>query len=321
MKSKVSPQRIFLTTGDRDGIGFEVALKALAQIQIPRNCRVILMRPKGPLPKGTQNLLNSRAVDSTTDNNFVDFLNSKKSSNQIVDFASNSSPTSWVIQAANFAIEDGNSSLVTGPLSKTQIREDGYSFKGHTDLLRTLTKAKDLFMTFMGEHFNVLLLTGHIPLKDISAQFHFEKVASATKALLRFQTLLPHSRRNLPFGLLGLNPHASEYGIIGTEDLQFDPKVLRRLNISKPLAADSAFLPQNWNKYRYLMAWYHDQGLPAFKAVHGHSGGVHLTAGLPFVRTSVEHGTAKEIFGKNKGNPASMVLALKAALKLRGGRI
>jgi 4-hydroxythreonine-4-phosphate dehydrogenase len=124
----------------------------------------------------------------------------------------------------------------------------------------------------------------------------------------------------LPIGLLGLNPHAGDSGLIGQEEQTVISKAMKQLfelgiPVVGPLVPDAAFQKENWGKYSTFVACYHDQGLIPFKSIHGFDSGVHLTLGLSLKRTSVDHGTAKDIFGKNKANPGSMVSALRWAIK------
>jgi 4-hydroxythreonine-4-phosphate dehydrogenase len=114
--------------------------------------------------------------------------------------------------------------------------------------------------------------------------------------------------------IVGVNPHAGEQGLLGDEEA-----LLRQLlgaDVRGPLVPDAAFLPANWGLYSVYVCPYHDQGLIPFKLVHGFDSGVHMTLGLPFIRTSVDHGTAKDIFGKNKARAGSMKDAITTAIRL-----
>jgi 4-hydroxy-L-threonine phosphate dehydrogenase PdxA len=124
--------------------------------------------------------------------------------------------------------------------------------------------------------------------------------------------------------LLGLNPHAGEKGIIGSEEGQVFSHALSSvraagMKVFGPLSPDAAFMKENWKQYSLYVCCYHDQGLIPFKMIHGQDDGVHVTVGLPFIRTSVDHGTAKDIFGKNRANPQSMLAAIKLAADFAQG--
>jgi 4-hydroxy-L-threonine phosphate dehydrogenase PdxA len=126
-----------------------------------------------------------------------------------------------------------------------------------------------------------------------------------------------------PIGILGLNPHAGDSGLIGQEEKLVIQPAVEKLKkngflVEGPLSPDAAFFPPSWKRYCFYVATYHDQGLIPFKLAHQHSG-AHLTLGLPIWRTSVDHGTAKDIYGKNLANPQSMVDAIKWSILLSGG--
>ncbi|MEK6554999.1 MAG: 4-hydroxythreonine-4-phosphate dehydrogenase PdxA, partial [Bdellovibrionota bacterium] len=159
-----------------------------------------------------------------------------------------------------------------------------------------------------------------IPLASVSQNLISSKVLAAATLLTQFKSDLPKLAKK-PLALVGLNPHSGEGGLIGNEEISVLNPVLKSLNekglkIEGPLVPDSAFLKTNWKKYSFFICPYHDQALIPFKMIHGQDMGVHMTLGLPFVRTSVDHGTAKDIFNKNKANPGSMIDAIKWAMQL-----
>jgi 4-hydroxythreonine-4-phosphate dehydrogenase len=207
--------------------------------------------------------------------------------------------------------------LVTGPLSKTLIKSAGYKAIGHTEILSQVSNVKNLYMGFVGKFFNVILMTGHIPLQSVSNELKKLDWENVLLIAHRFSKGLPLAKK--PMALVALNPHAGEKGMIsaGEDDfLKAKMKILAENQIQGPLVPDAAFLKANWKRYSVYLCCYHDQGLIPFKAIHGQDSGVHVTLGLPFVRTSVDHGTAKEIYGQNKANPNSMKEALALAKRL-----
>jgi 4-hydroxythreonine-4-phosphate dehydrogenase len=216
-------------------------------------------------------------------------------------------------------MNDNRNALVTAPLSKTTIVKAGYKDLGHTEMLARISGQQNLFMGFLGSKFNVVLATGHKPLGQAVQAWQPEILQRAMAAANELRSILPARRRKLAIGLVGLNPHAGENGLIGEEELWM-AKVARSTDksilVEGPLVPDSAFLPHMWKKFSVYVSPYHDQGLIPFKLVHGFSQGVHLTLGVPFVRTSVDHGTAKDLFGRNKADSGSMTEALQTAIKL-----
>ena len=174
-------------------------------------------------------------------------------------------------------------------------------------------------MGFFGKQFSVVLATGHSPLARAIIEFSPSRLTRAIAAAERLRSILPPRQAALPLALVGLNPHAGESGLIGKDEIWLT-KLVRDLSTSidivGPLVPDAAFLPPNWKRHSVYICPYHDQGLIPFKMVHGFDSGVHLTLGLPFVRTSVDHGTAKDLFGKNKAEHGSMKDALRVAIRL-----
>ncbi len=314
------PIKIVITTGDSDGIGTEITAKALTKLKPQKGIHFIFWRsPRCP----SKHL---RLIDSQFSRirvaTWPEALRVAPGSHKdIVDICSNLRPPAWVELSAKGSLFGHVDAIATAPLSKVEIVNAGYDLVGHTEILRKVADAKHLFMAFVGKRFNVLLVTGHIPLKEVPAQLNHELLGQAISAANRLRKLLSGSKKERPLGLVGLNPHAGEGGIIGNEEefvFQSAIKDARRhkIPIEGPLVPDAAFFEENWRKYSVFVCPYHDQGLIPFKMVHGQKSGVHITMGLPFVRTSVDHGTAKNIFGKNKANPNSMREAIQWAIML-----
>ncbi len=329
MKPLQNKKTLLVTTGDSDGVGFEVSAKAL--IALPKaffkTSTVCVFVSKNfekkyftLLCKTFRVVTLPMASSAFSVAALVAQPSSKKPCLYFV--VCSDSPPDWIFSLACLCLRSPNSlALVTAPLSKTLIKAAGYSEIGHTEILATVSKTDSLYMAFVGKYFNVVLLTGHIPLKDASAALKKTQWNSVSKLIDVFIKSLRWPTK--PIGVLGMNPHAGETGIIsGVEEALISGQI-DKLNSSQsknkwegPLVPDAAFLKANWNRYSVYLCGYHDQGLIPFKAIHGQDSGVHVTLGLPFIRTSVDHGTAKEIFGKNRANPSSMIEALKLAKNL-----
>lgn len=223
-------------------------------------------------------------------------------------------PAHWFKHAAQICKKNGDA-IITGPLSKTQIVAEGIEAIGHTEILKAVTKVSDLNMAFMGRYFSMILFTGHIPVNKIT--YSRPKFKMFFAKALDFHKSYKHPKAEL--AVLGLNPHAGDDGLIGSEDAMI-LKDVRALHPTKGLKpADSAFV--DFKRFKYnptFISLYHDQGLIPFKMAHGFTG-FHFTLGLPFVRTSVDHGTAKDIFNKNCADPSSMTDAILGAIKLQKG--
>ena len=299
--------QIHLTTGDSDGIGLEVSLKALLDFSsLPENVQFILWRKKN-IPSFLAPLMDE--LKKKWKSQTCDHFSLSSQGVQLVDRASDQSPVEWVRSAVGLCLKNSSSmALVTAPLSKTD------SFLGHTEYLRSLSKEK-LYMCFLGEKFNVVLMTDHIPLKQVLLQKNiFEE---GIEQALSFRKFLSADKRNKPVGVLGWNPHAGEGGVLGREESAILKPVLQKFQnqVEGLLVPDTAFLPANWPRYSFYYCLYHDQGLIPFKMIHKQTG-VQTTLGLDFVRVSVDHGTAKDIFGMNKANFSSMKKAIETAISL-----
>lgn len=309
--------KIAVTTGDTDGIGFEVAAKALNNLGPQKNTQILLWRPENA-PKKYLKLLDQKWARITVDSLEEAF---KISGPYLVDIASDLAPAKWVEISAKACMNKKIHGIATAPLSKTGIKEAGFKDLGHTDILKRVSKAKHVNMGFAGNQFNVVLATAHIPLSQVSKSLNFSKLSEALINANSLRIKLPKAQQNKPIAILGLNPHAGEEGIIGSEELLLFPQIKsfaaeNNIPIEGPIVPDAAFFPSNWKKFSVYLALYHDQGLIPFKMIHGQDSGVHISLGIPFVRTSVDHGTAKDIYGKNKANPCSMIEAIQWAIKL-----
>lgn len=314
------PIRIAITTGDPDGIGTEITAKALAKLKPQPGVSFFLWRSPRCTPRDLTRI--DRVFKRITVNSWPEALKVQPSSHkEIIDINSNLPAAIWVetsAQASHYGHIDG---MVTAPLSKTAIKAAGLSDLGHTGILKRVSKAREVYMGFIGEKFNVLLATGHLPIDEVTQTLTEARLDKALRAADQLRLVLDKKASLRPIALLGLNPHAGEEGLIGATESKVHAKALasaeeRGQKVEGPLVPDAAFFPKNWNKYSVFVANYHDQGLIPFKMIHGQESGVHVTMGLPFVRTSVDHGTAKDIFGKDKADPSSMYEALEWAIKL-----
>lgn len=316
-------KKIAITTGDKDGIGFEVAAKALSQLQssIKKN-RALFFIFRHKTHEKTQpqffKLIDktwSRLTFDSLDKALAFLANTQKSlpDNLLIDLSLVISEAEWVVQAARACGQKKLTSLVTGPLSKKISTRLPQKPLGHTGIFRQIFPAANLFMAFVGKDFNVMLATDHIPLCEAEARLKKRGLADALKAAEQLQGLLKSKKK---IAVLGFNPHAGEGGLIGN----LEKTLFARLpsNTIGPLVPDAAFLKKNWKLYSVFVCLYHDQGLIPFKMQHGQDSGAHLTLGLAFVRTSVDHGTAIDLFNKNIANPNSMLEAIKLNIQLIG---
>jgi 4-hydroxythreonine-4-phosphate dehydrogenase len=317
-----NPEILSLTTGDVDGIGYEVCVKALLKVKPPKHQRIILWRSPYSIKKYSAMLMARYKTERFSNaTEALEFFNSRNSKQvPVIEIVNDDSPAHWVEESALLCVKGKVSALVTGPLSKGVIYKAGMKDMGHTGILSRVTKTKKVYMTFLGSKFNVLCVTGHIALNKVEINLAKETILTSLSLALDLRKYLPKEQSKLPIGILGLNPHASESGLIGDFDLGLQ-KLINSLGRSElfcgPLVPDAAFLKSNWKKFSLFICLYHDQGLIPFKLVHGQDSGAHYSLGLPIVRTSVDHGTAKDIFSKDKANCNSMLDAIRWASKLR----
>ncbi len=226
----------------------------------------------------------------------------------------------YVLQTLDLAINGCQAGLyqgmVTAPVNKAVINEAGIPFTGHTEYLAARTDTPKVVMMLASEQLRVALVTTHLPLRAVSDSIN-STLLRHTIDILRhdlqhyFAISQPH------IAVLGLNPHAGEGGHMGREEIEIIEPVLRACRqrgyqLSGPLSADTAFSPQNLERFDAFLAMYHDQGLPVLKS-RSFGGGVNITLGLPIVRTSVDHGTALELAGSGRASNASLLQAIDLA--------
>ena len=217
------------------------------------------------------------------------------------------------------ALKNKNLALVTGPISKENIISINKTFSGHTEFIQQKTNSKEVLMLLSSDQLKVALTTTHIPLKNVSKKITKELIIS--KAITLNKGLKEKFKiKNPIIKLLGLNPHSGEGGKIGKEEVDIlipAVKELRKkkINISYPISADTAFTKKNLKETDAFLGMYHDQVLPVIKAL-SFGNAINVTLGVPITRTSVDHGVALDIAGSGKADPSSLKEAIKIAKKI-----
>ncbi len=231
----------------------------------------------------------------------------------------------WVREAARWCMRRQLAAMVTAPVNKEAIVRAGVKFVGQTEMLSELAGTDQTAMMLLGADeqarwLRVVLATTHVPIKLVSERLTREKIVLAIEMadLACRQLRLPRAR----IAVCGLNPHAGEGGAMGTEEITtIGPAIQqareRGVNAEGPLSADALFYYVLRGDYDVVVATYHDQGLVPLKMI-GFETGVNWTLGLPFVRTSPDHGTAYNIAGQNKASASSMRSAIRLARQLAG---
>ena len=227
-------------------------------------------------------------------------------------------------QACEANMNQNFDAVVTGPVHKGIINKAGISFSGHTEYFASQSNTSDVVMMLSTDGLRVTLATTHIPLAYVAkaiTQERLDKVIHIinTDLKLKFGIDKPH------IYVCGLNPHAGEDGHLGREELDIIIPALNKLrdegiNITGPLPADTIFNPKYLDDADTVLAMYHDQGLPVLK-YKGFGQAVNITLGLPFIRTSVDHGTAIDLAGKGEADAGSLHRAILKAIKLANRRI
>ncbi|QOV69508.1 4-hydroxythreonine-4-phosphate dehydrogenase PdxA [Citrobacter sp. BDA59-3] len=209
--------------------------------------------------------------------------------------------------------------LITGPVHKGVINDAGTPFTGHTEFFEERSRVSKVVMMLATEELRVALATTHLPIKAVAE--------AITPDLLRDVITILYTDLQQKFGIrqphvlvCGLNPHAGEGGHMGTEEIDtiipvLDEMRAKGMNLSGPLPADTLFQPKYLDNADAVLAMYHDQGLPVLK-YQGFGRGVNITLGLPFIRTSVDHGTALELAGQGKADVGSFITALNLAITM-----
>ena len=232
----------------------------------------------------------------------------------------NSTNSEYVIKNLDFGIDVCMKSkglgLVTGPISKENIVEGGYSFSGHTERIMEKTNSDDVLMLLASERLKVALATTHMPLNKVSESITTDLIINKVK-ILNQELKSKFNIEKPKISLLGLNPHAGEGGKLGKEEIEIIIPAVKELiasniDVSMPLSADTAFNKNLLDETDAYFAMYHDQGLPVLKAL-SFGDSINITLGVPIVRTSVDHGVALDIAGKGIANNSSLKNAFYAA--------
>lgn len=325
-------QRVAISIGDFNGIGPEVVLKTLQSIRSESVTPVILSNTAVldyyiDLFSMDLKYHEAGSVDEIEDHkiNLLESYNGQQVNVHPGSFTKQSGLCSML------AVEKGIQlcktqqveALVTSPISKEAVNLAGYNIPGHTEFLAEHTDTEDFMMMLVHKGLRVGLVTGHIPVAEVSGQLSGEAIARHIRIMHR--ALQRDFNISAPkIAVLGLNPHAGDGGIIGTEEQEtilpvIEDKHSEGLDVSGPHPADGFFGNRKYEDYDGILAMYHDQGLIPFKTL-SFGGGVNFTAGLPIIRTSPDHGTAFDIAGKNKANPSSFNEAFTLAMQLAENR-
>lgn len=324
---------IAITIGDFNGIGPEIALKAAAHPAVRKVCVPLLVGPLSvfehlaaklnvrlklqkaifPIPKNS-----TTYVVDVGDGIWADVQPG------VVSRAAGKSAGAAIEHAVELCLRGETQAMVTAPVSKEALRLAGYDFPGQTEMVTLLSRSSRVAMMLISDVMRVGLVTIHLPVSSILQNLTTEKIVEKAKVV--------HEALHINYGIkkpriavLGLNPHAGENGLIGSEETTIIKPAIEELRSSAilvegPFAADAFFGSKAYRDYDAVLAMYHDQGLIPLK-MSSFGKAVNFSAGLRIIRTSPDHGTAFDIAGKGKADITSMVEAIKLAVKFSQRRI
>ncbi|MGC9187909.1 MAG: 4-hydroxythreonine-4-phosphate dehydrogenase PdxA [Sulfurihydrogenibium sp.] len=317
--------KVGVSLGDPSGISPEILVKALTSKKIPKkDVAYIVYGSKNTLLKTSKDLninLKFNVINSLEeikksgfyllnlyDKDFQPGKPSKESGKASVIFLEN---------AVKDVLNKKTDGIVTLPISKKWIMESGFKYAGHTDYLADVSNTKDYVMALVCKKMKVGLITTHIPIKDVPSKITKDSIISKIKVIDR-ELKEKFDIKNPSIAVVGLNPHASDGGNIGNEEIEIITPALNQLkeegiNVVGPLSADTAF--NRYKDFDIFVAMYHDQGLIPLKLLCFRKA-VNITLGLPFIRTSPDHGTGYDIAGKNLADPSSLIESINTAVLL-----
>lgn len=322
----IEKPRIGITLGDLNGIGPEVVIKALTDNR--------LLSMITPIVYGSTRVLSYyRKLMSMEEFNYsqvktkgqffpkaVNVVNCWEEAIEIVPGQPSKQAGRGALLALKQVVEDAKEgmldAIVTGPIDKNTIHGEEFPYRGHTEYLTETFGAGESLMLMVGNNLRVGLVTEHVSIKDVASLINKERVELKIRLLemsLKKDFLISKPK----IAVLGLNPHAGDEGLLGSEENEVIRPVIADLKnkgkvIFGPFPADGFFAAHQHLKYDGVLAMYHDQGLVAFKTL-AFEDGVNFTAGLPVVRTSPDHGTAYNIAGKNMADESSLRQAIYTA--------
>lgn len=327
--------RVGITMGDPSGIGPEVVLKAVVEPEVRDICQPIIIGDAQLLAHHARTLdlqcgydIFRRGEDLPPESNepIIYHLNNIQGHVEpgIESGSAGKAAAQYIEAAVELCATESIDAIATAPINKRALFLGGYSFPGHTEFLAHLTGTEDFAMGFVAANLRVVLISTHVPLAqaiELARRERFEKTIRLTdRELQRWGIERPR------IAVAALNPHGAEGGLFGIEEAsEILPaieacKARDSINVSGPYSADTVFLRASRGEFDAVVACYHDQAMIPVKCL-SFGEAVNVTLGLPFIRTSVDHGTAFDIAGKGIAEHSSMVEAIKLAaeLSLRAG--
>ncbi|MFZ3138241.1 MAG: 4-hydroxythreonine-4-phosphate dehydrogenase PdxA [Thermodesulfovibrionales bacterium] len=346
-------KKLAITMGDPGGVGPEIIVKALNSPEVKNLCVPIVIGDASVIEEALKlckSPLSLRIIrspeEAITTKGLINFIHVPpphppfphsggfaeakqkwgKEKSKVETFKKNK-PTAeggracvgYIRKAAKFALSKQVDGMVTAPISKEALKMAGLKWPGHTEMLADLTRTRDYAMMLVGGPLRVILVTIHTALKNVPDLITKQKIAKTLHLAQRACDMLRIKKPKI--AVAGLNPHAGEAGIFGDEEIKkIIPAIRQAMNegipVSGPYPPDTIFHKAYKGEVDIIVCMYHDQGLIPLKMI-AFDKGVNVTVGLPFIRTSPDHGTAYDIAWKGIADPSSMSEAIKLAVKLK----
>jgi 4-hydroxythreonine-4-phosphate dehydrogenase len=307
--------KIAITMGDPSGIGPEIILKALPKVY--DKCVPVVIGDSAPLKKAAEVL---GIGFETSRCEFIDCGLIKDWNIGKVDARCGEAAYAYVETAVKLALSGKAAAIVTAPLNKEALNLAGRHFSGHTEILASLTGAKNYAMMLIGGGLSVIHATTHVSMEDAALKITKERVYDVIKLGEFGQKLL--GKNNPKIAVAGFNPHCSENGIFGTQEARaiipaIEKAAAEKIDVAGPIPGDTVFVRAISGEFDLVVAMYHDQGHIPVKLLGFKSGsfsGVNVTVGTPVIRTSVDHGTAFDAAYKGTASEQSMIDAIETAI-------
>ena len=320
--------KIGITMGDPTGIGPEIIVKALSMEEPFQACRPIVFGDREVLSRTiqTQNLSAAlEIIEGIPEQGYLPRKIFLLPLGQLEitslrfgqpDRTCGEAMVKYIQEAVKWVRSGKLDAMTTCPINKQAMNAAGYPFPGHTELLADLTQSSSVAMMFLGSRWKIVLVTTHLPLKDVSKWITTNRILSTLRLTdegMKKYFGIPHPK----MAVLGLNPHCGEEGLLGEEEKrEILPAISEAkslgMEVQGPFPADSFFNLSGPYTFDVVISMYHDQGLIPMK-MFDFKEAVNFTLGLPFIRTSVDHGTAYDIAGKGLADPNNLIKAILAA--------
>ncbi len=325
--------RIGITLGDPAGIGTEIAVRTLADSSIYQLCHPILFGSPDVVSRELKQLGSSSTLKVVSPMDEVSgtaaevLVVETSGAEALVPYgqiseAGGEAAVKSIKAAVTAALAGEIDAITTAPLNKESMRNAGFHYDGHTELLAELTGCSSVSMLLIGNQLRVAHLTTHSALRTVSGKITEERLREVIR--IAFEAMRNYGFENPRIAVAGINPHCGENGLFGDEEIKLmrpviDSIAATGIDVRGPISPDAVFIEAMANKYDIVVVAYHDQGhIPVKLIERDHA--VNVSGGLPIIRTSVDHGTAFDIAGKGIADIVNMKAAIAMAAKMAVGR-